>query len=42
MPILEKTIVHSFLKRTDQDKDRVAFQRKIKGVWEDISFREYR
>lgn len=38
---VSQTLTHTFRNRILQSSHRTAFKRKIKGIWEDISYQEY-
>src|SRR3989338_4777797 len=41
MSLVHTSLTHTFRNRILQSADRVAFKRKVRGIWEEITYQEY-
>ena len=41
MSLIQTSLTHTFRNRILQSADRIAFKRKVRGIWEEITYQEY-
>ncbi|MBI3019579.1 MAG: AMP-binding protein, partial [Deltaproteobacteria bacterium] len=41
MSLVQISLTHTFRNRILQSTDRIAFKRKVRGIWEEITYQEY-